>query len=193
MNDPYSVLGVSSSDSDDVIKKAYREQARKYHPDNYQNNPLADLAEEKMKQINEAYDQITRMRNGQTSGPSRQPNQNTYRSGNSSYDRIRSMINVGNLGAAEQALREIPIKEAEWYFLAGSIAYRKGWMDEALRNFETANQMAPNNPEYRQALNTMRSGGNSYHSYGYRNNSCDCCSQMLCINCLCNSCCNGFC
>ena len=55
MRDPYSVLGVDQNASDEEIKKAYRELARKYHPDNYQNNPLADLAEEKMKEINEAY------------------------------------------------------------------------------------------------------------------------------------------
>lgn len=62
MNDPYSVLGVSPNASDEEIKKAYRELARKYHPDNYQNNPLADLAEEKMKEINEAYETITKQR-----------------------------------------------------------------------------------------------------------------------------------
>ena len=60
MNDPYSVLGVARSATDAEIKKAYRELARKYHPDNYADNPLADLAQEKMKQINEAYDQINR-------------------------------------------------------------------------------------------------------------------------------------
>lgn len=68
MNDPYSVLGVSPDASDEEIKKAYRELARKYHPDNYQNNPLADLAEEKMKAINEAYDAITKQRAGRGSG-----------------------------------------------------------------------------------------------------------------------------
>ena len=70
MRDPYNVLGVSQSASDDEVKKAYRELARKYHPDNYQNNPLADLAEEKMKEINEAYDAITKQRAGGYAGAS---------------------------------------------------------------------------------------------------------------------------
>ena len=64
MKDPYAVLGVGQNASDEEIKKAYRELARKYHPDNYANNPLADLAEEKMKEINEAYDAINKMRSG---------------------------------------------------------------------------------------------------------------------------------
>ena len=64
MTDPYVVLGVSRTASDEEIKKKYRELARKYHPDNYANNPLADLAQEKMKQINEAYDVVTKERAG---------------------------------------------------------------------------------------------------------------------------------
>ena len=64
MNDPYKVLNVSPSASDEEVKKAYRDLARKYHPDNYHDNPLADLAQEKMKEINEAYDTITKMRSG---------------------------------------------------------------------------------------------------------------------------------
>jgi curved DNA-binding protein CbpA len=58
MNDPYVVLGVSKNATDDEIKEAYRSLARKYHPDNYVDNPLSDLASEKMKEINDAYDAI---------------------------------------------------------------------------------------------------------------------------------------
>ena len=62
MRDPYQVLGVPSTATDEEVKKAYRNLAKKYHPDNYHDDPLADLAQEKMKEINEAYDAIVRMR-----------------------------------------------------------------------------------------------------------------------------------
>ena len=55
---PYEVLGVSPSASNDEVKRAYREMSRKYHPDSYVDNPLSGLAEEKFKEIQEAYDQI---------------------------------------------------------------------------------------------------------------------------------------
>ena len=62
MTDPYKVLGVSPDATDEQVKAAYRELAKKYHPDNYVNNPLSDLAQEKMKDINEAYDMIVTQR-----------------------------------------------------------------------------------------------------------------------------------
>ena len=64
MNDPYQTLGISEGASDEEVKKAYRELARKYHPDNYHDNPLADLAQEKMKEVNAAYEEINRRRGG---------------------------------------------------------------------------------------------------------------------------------
>lgn len=200
MNDPYSVLGVSPDASDDEIKKAYRELARKYHPDNYQNNPLADLAEEKMKEINEAYDLINKQRAGRGSGgyQSAYQQQGGYRqqsqrqSGGSAtvYARARQAINLGDLSQAEQLLQTVPGQDAEWHFLMGSIAYRKGWLDEAMQQYQMACNMDPGNPEYRQAYNMMRQGGQSYRPYGYNSgmDSCDCCTTMLCLNCLCGGC-----
>ena len=62
MTDPYKVLGVSPSATDEEVKDAYRKLAKKYHPDQYADSPLKDLADEKMKEINEAYDAITAQR-----------------------------------------------------------------------------------------------------------------------------------
>ena len=70
-NNPYKVLGVSPSADDEEIKRAYRELARKYHPDRYRDSDLADLANEKMKEINAAYEEIIRLREAAASGTGR--------------------------------------------------------------------------------------------------------------------------
>lgn len=198
MTDPYRVLGVEPTASDDEIKRAYRELARKYHPDNYQNNPLADLAEEKMKEINEAYDQITKQRAGgggyNASNAGYQRQQSSYQqqsySGGSVYQQARQAINLGDLGRAEQLLRTAPTQNGEWHFLMGSIAYRKGWLDEAMQHYQMACRMDPTNGEYRQALAMMQNGGQAYRPYGYGGgmDACDCCTSLMCLNCLCGGC-----
>lgn len=97
MTDPYVVLGVSRTASDEEIKKKYRELARKYHPDNYANNPLADLAQEKMKQINEAYDAITKERagGGAQYKTYTQPGSTSSGSASGPYRDVRSAIMAG--------------------------------------------------------------------------------------------------
>ena len=105
MNDPYKVLGVRRDATDEEIKKAYYELARKYHPDNYTNNPLTDLVEEKMKEINEAYEQIQKERSGGTSGSTASgagygPGVG-YEGGSPSYNNIRRLINERRFAEAD--------------------------------------------------------------------------------------------
>ena len=189
MRDPYSVLGVSQNASDEEVKKAYRELARKYHPDNYQNNPLADLAEEKMKEINEAYDTITKQRSGTYTQSSSGGYGGGYQQGyaNPAYGRVRNLINAGDLEGAEQLLYGVSQKDGEWYFLSGSIAYRRGWLDEAMQNYTRAVQLEPNNMEYRQALSLMQRGSmGGYRPAGYGGmDAMDCCTALMCLNCCC--------
>ena len=191
MNDPYAVLGVPSNASEEEIKKAYRELVRKYHPDNYHDNPLADLAQEKMKEINEAYDILTKNRpeNGNSS------NNGAYAGtsgGSPQFRNIRDAINANNLTLAEQLLAAVSTRNAEWHFLMGSIYYRKGWLDDARKYYQTAVNMEPGNMEYRQALAYMNQGGHAYRQTGYGNgsaggcDSCDVCTAMMCLNMCCN-------
>ena len=195
MNDPYNTLGVNSNATDDEIKKAYRELARKYHPDNYHENPLADLAQEKMKEINEAYNTITRMREGNGGGyqPGSGYSGATYASAEGA--KVRSAINAGDIRLAEELLRAFPARNAEWNFLMGSVCYRKGWLNDALEYYRTAVNMEPNNPEYRQALAFMNQNGGVYNN-PYRSgpvaqqgcDACDICTALMCMNmcCRCN-------
>lgn len=187
MNDPYSVLGVDPSASDEEVKRAYRELARKYHPDNYQDNPLADLAEEKMKAVNEAYDAIQRQRQG--GGTSYGSHASSYHSaagGNPLFARVRSAISTGDLQLADKLLNESADRGAEWHFLSGAVAYRRGWLDEARRHYQIACQLDPNNMEYRQALAMMSRAGGGFSPYGTTGGDvADCCTTYLCLRCLC--------
>ena len=201
MNDPYTTLGISRTASDEEIKRAYRELARKYHPDNYVNNPLADLAQEKMKEINEAYDAIEKERANGGSAVQYQTRPNSYGSsaggaygGASSQSRsladARSAINTGDLSRAEMILGSITDRGAEWNFLMGTLAFRRGWMDEASRYFRIAATMDPSNGEYRQAVSYMEN--NSRRPYttttvtrSSEPDMCGLCTNLMIADCLC--------
>lgn len=193
MNDPYSVLGISSRATDDEVKKAYREMVRKYHPDNYHNNPLSDLAQEKMKEINEAYNNIMSIREG---GGGYRPGTGSSGSSSGSAEgaKVRAAINTGDIRLAEELLKAFQVRDAEWNFLMGSACYHKGWLDDAYRYFQTAVSMDPNNSEYRQAFAFMSQSGQAYRPYGQgvvqnqNCDACDCCAAMMCMNmcCRCN-------
>lgn len=194
MSDPYKTLGVSSTATDDEIKKAYRALVKQYHPDNYADNPLADLAAEKMKEINEAYSEIQKLRAGGSSSSSGgQSHSQSNTSGGTEYGRVRQLINGGRVSEAEILLNRIPVgdRNAEWHFLKGVVLYRNGWVQDARGEIETACKMDPYNNEYRAFQQRMNSGASQspYNSAGMYHSECDVCdvcSTMMCLNCLCN-------
>ena len=195
MNDPYQILGVPETATDEEVKRAYRELARKYHPDNYHDNPLADLAQEKMKEINAAYEEIAKMRSGGRSGGTsggygnyrgstggyQQQYSSQSSSGSSVLQQVRIAINTGNISRAEALLANYSDHNAEWNFLRGAVCYRRGWMDEAKRYYQTACQMDPGNAEYRQALEFMERGTESAYRPGGQPFGTEVCGGNLCL------------
>ena len=199
MKDPYTILGVSRDATDDDIKKAYRALARKYHPDNYADSGLADVAEEKMKEINEAYDAIQKMRSGASGGSA----YNTYSSAGSSYTgssfaRVRQLFNMGQFSEAELILDATPQSErgAEWNFLKGCVLMQRGYIYDAQKHIETACYLDPSNVEYRSAKERLRTNASAYGSpytttrYGSNCSGTDICTSLICADCLCE-CCGG--
>ena len=191
MNDPYQILNIPPTATDEEVKRAYRDLARKYHPDNYHDNPLADLAQEKMKEINEAYDQIQKQRKASSAAAQGYGGVSYGGYGGSAYggglQQVRLAIRRGDISLAERLLVAVGNHDAEWNFLMGVVCSRRGWMDEAKRYLETAVQMEPNNMEYSNALSALT--GNGYRPEGFRtfrtgsfdDNTClRCCAAWSC-------------
>lgn len=205
---PYEVLGVSEGADEETIKKAYKALVKKYHPDKYINNPLADLAAEKMKEINKAYDMLTKKSGSDSYSPggARTGGGNNYGGYGggfntagmpASFQTVRQLISMRQPDAAIMMLNQLP-KTAEWYFLTGLCYNQKGWYAEAVRSVEQAVRMEPANMEYSSMLESLRNRAAGYRTGGgvYNTGSmctpCDSCGILPCLCCCpcdCNICC----
>ena len=204
MKDPYKILGITPHATDEEIKQAYRALAKKYHPDRYGESGLASQAAEKMKEINEAYDRIMKQRkegipyipeDTYTCPYNNEDEYNSYQSNSTGRDYrvIYRLINLGNLIEAEHILNGTSLTErdAEWYYLMGTISYSKGWLEEAFNYASTACRMSPDDDKYKalyERIIQQRSGtqGGFVSTRSGAADCCDCISCLICTDCLCN-------
>lgn len=208
MKNPYDVLGVPQNASDDEIKRAYRDLTRKYHPDANVNNPLADLAEEKFKEVQEAYDVIMKEREnggfggynaGQSGGYGYgyQQQSGSYSGGGQQNVEVQAVYNFINSRRFQDALNllnRMPSRNAQWYYLSAAANAGIGNNILAKDHAAQAVNMEPGNPQYIQLLNQLEWNSRRYQNnpygggYGTGNSSCgtgNLCCDLWCADSLC--------
>lgn len=207
MFDPYSVLGVSRDASDEEIKKAYRKLSRKYHPDANINNPNKAQAEEKFKEVQQAYEQIMKEREygssysstgnyGGFGGFGSQTN-----SGYQDEEAVRrqaaaNFIQSGHYREAMNVLSSLNQRNGHWYYLSSMANMGLGNNVNALNDIRQAVNMEPDNLQYRMLLQRMEGGGTWYQEQqnpfgGMPVDNGDYCMKLCLANMLCNLCCGG--
>ena len=252
MSDPYKVLGIERTATDEEVKKAYRTLSRKYHPDANINNPNKDKAEEMFKLVQEAYEQIMYERQhpyassgsyggnsssggyggsayggsgsygggdsgsyggfgygpfgsfwdmfggafggtgyGGGQGPSQGQDEQTIR-----LQAARNYLNSGHYREALNTLESMTERSAAWYALAARAHYGLGNNVTALEYAETAARMEPQNAEYQNLVQVLKSGGSWYRrqqepygTYPVFNGSW--CLRLCALNIALNVCCGG--
>ena len=202
--DPYQVLGISRGASDEEIKKAYRNLSRKYHPDANINNPNKAAAEEKFKQVQQAYDQIMKEKEQGAYGGYGNYGFGGYQSrqtgSNSEYENhLRAAANYIQSRHFKEALNVLNAmqgRNAMWYYYSAIANNGIGNNVIALEHAKQAAAMEPGNFQYRQLVQQLEGGGMWYRDmqgpfYEYSSNGSDFCMKLCIANMICNCCCGG--
>ena len=214
--DPYQVLGISPGATDDEIKKAYRNLSRKYHPDANVNSPNKAQAEEKFKEVQQAYDSIMKQKQqgynyggnahggaygygGFGSGRSNGAYGGGYGQSTDSVEMQAAANYIAHRCYREalNVLNNISSREAKWYYYSAMANAGVGNNVTAMEHADTAVRMEPSNMQYRQLKQQLEFGGTWYTNMGstYERpyaGSGSFCLSMLCMNLLCNCCCRPF-
>ncbi len=215
MRNPYDVLGVPNGASEEEVKKAYRHLSRIYHPDANVNNPNKEQAEEKFKEVQQAYQQIMKEKEqgfsdfGSGSGFGSGFGFGGFggfgqagRSGGSYSETevhmqaVRNFISSGHYQEALRLLSEIEERSAMWYYYSALANSGSGNNLVAKQHASLAAQMEPDNLQYRQLVSQLENGGNWYRGMGetYGNpitTGGGWCTELCIANLLCNCLCGG--
>ena len=201
--DPYQILGISPSASDDEVKQAYRTLSKKYHPDANINNVHQAEYTEKFKQVQNAYKTIMDSRKRgftqQNYGGGQTYNQSTYNyNGNeqAAMNDAAAYINAGRFQDALNILEQVRNRSSVWFYYSALAMNGVGNNITALEYAKTAAQMEPGNIQYLFLVQQLQAGQGEYRStqqsYGSPYASvANCCYTLILIN-VCSTCCCGI-
>lgn len=196
---PYQVLGISPSASDDEVKKAYRTLSKKYHPDANIGNPNQAAYTEKFKEVQNAYKTIMdeRKKGFRQQSYGSQTNSSYQYQGNDqqAYQEANGFIQAHRYQEAMNILNQIQNKTSTWFYLAAIAENGLGNNIKALEYAQTACNMEPMNMQYILLLNQLQNGTRQYRQtssqYGNPTSMMNCCYSIMLLNCMMNCCCGS--
>lgn len=200
MQNPYEVLGLPSSATEEQIIAAYKTLKERYLEERFLEGEKGNLAAKRLTELEQAYSEIMSFR------------KQSFDSGNKSeaFVEVEKALKAGDFTAAQHKLDEFNERGAEWHYLQSVVFYKKNWTNESKKQLELALRLEPSNAKYKDAYEKLEAqmnfdgraftSGNAKAAGGeYENprqmggDSCtdaaNCCSTMMCMNCLMNCCC----
>ena len=197
---PYQILGIDSSATDDEVKKAYRTLSKKYHPDANINNPNQAAYTEKFKEVQTAYKSImddrkrgfTNRNYGGSQGTSGQSSYQYTGNDQAAFNEAAGFINAQRYQEALNVLNQIRTRNGMWFYYSAIAENGIGNNITAVEYAQTAIQMEPGNLQYLLLLQQLKSGQRQYQtgqqSYDAPFNSMSFCYNLMLCSCLLNCC-----
>ena len=199
---PYQILGIDPSASDDEVKKAYRTLSKKYHPDANINNPNQAAYTEKFKEVQTAYKTIMDDRKRGFTNRNYGSGTNTSQSGQYSYqytgndqaafNEAAGFINARRYQEALNILNQIRTHNGMWFYYSAIAENGIGNNITAVEYAQTAAQMEPGNIQYLLLLQQLKGGQRQYQTgqetYGSPFNDMSFCYNIMLCSCLLNFC-----
>lgn len=203
------LLGLKEGATREEIEEAYTALRAKYLEDRFLDGEAGNNAARMLTRIETAHSELlSELAESKT---------DDGESG-SAYTRVEELIRKGDLQEAQRALDAFNERGAQWHYLQSVLFYRKNWINESKKQLEIAMQLDPSSDKYKEAykkLNDKIAYDASHHANEGANQSAyqgqnmnaaqddqmggnfcsqciTCCYINLCVNCLCNMCCNGF-
>ena len=171
---PYQILGIDPSASDDEVKKAYRTLSKKYHPDANINNPNQAAYTEKFKEVQTAYKTIMDDRKRGFTNRNYGSGTNTSQSGQYNYqytvndqaafNEAAGFINARRYQEALNILNQIRTHNGMWFYYSAIAENGIGNNITAVEYAQTAAQMEPGNIQYLLLLQQLKGGQRQYQT-----------------------------
>ncbi len=197
---PYQVLGLSPSASDDEVKKAYRNLSKKYHPDSNIGSPHQAEYTKKFKEVQTAYKTIMDDRKRGFTNQTYGSQQSTSSAGGyqyindqQAYQEAAAYIQAQRYNEAMNILNMIRMKNSMWFYYAAIAEHGLGNNIRAQEYAKTAVDMEPMNMQYILLYNQLSGAQQQYRTtsqtYGNNMNMLSYCYSILMCNCMLNMCC----